>query len=126
MAPITTMPCTKLDPDIKRRVKNRGNIANDDPAAECGQHEDVECDKTGNGNRKVHFGLLYFQAAFVGDLVARCLALGGRLRRLFFRGLAHLSGVSKSGLSEDFIGPVNLDDVVLQHQSEQVVLVMGV
>src|ERR1700733_3705416 len=48
-------------------MKDRRHMADDHPAGECGQHENVEGDKARHRDGDVHCGSV--QAAFAGDLM---------------------------------------------------------
>ena len=94
------------------RVQDRRHAADDHPAGKGGEHEDVQGDKAGHNDLEVHGDLpLRVQAAFA--LRRGCDVLA-------------FASMGEHGLGENLVIPVDRDDVVLHHQSEQVVLVLRV
>src|SRR5271166_864765 len=63
---------------------------------------------------------------FCGWFGRRCLVADARIGVRLGRLVLHLTVVREHGLGKNLVAPVDCDDVVLHHQSQQVVLVLRI
>ena len=92
-------------------MQDRRHATNDHPAGKCGEHKDVQGDEAGN------------------DYSDRIMI--SRSGSCYFRGrhgchLLAFTGMGEDSLGENLVVPADLDDIILPHQDEQVVPVLGV
>src|ERR1700685_595556 len=124
MPPTTTMPCTKLEPDIRGVCRIAGTWPMMTQPAKAASIKMYSATKPVIWIEKSIVMSSFGSSRFHGCFGCRCfgrgltgLVIGISLK--FALIAVHLAVMSQNRLGEHFVVPIQRDDVVLHHQREQ-------